>query len=1245
MKVLIANRGEIALRLISACRTLHHRTLAIYAAEDGDSLHVRLADEAVALHSPTPAGSSAAYLDAEQIVRICREKNVDAVLPGYGFLSENAAFAEMLRVAGVVFGGPSAEVLRDFGLKHRARELAVAAGVPVVPGTKGVVRDGKEAVREARRLGFPVMVKATAGGGGMGLKVCYGEEEVRVAVESVSKRGEVMFKDAGVFLERFVESGRHVEGQVFGNGEGEVLWFGERECSVQRRHQKVLEEAPSPFVLKHPGLRERLRVAAVALARSVNYKSVGTVEFLVDDKTGEFYFLEMNTRLQVEHGVTELCYEVDLVELMLKQAEAEVQSLPGLSHDELARYTRAEPKCHAVEVRVYAENPADGYKPSPGLFTDVSFPQGEHIRVDTWLERGSTVTASFDPLLAKVMVRAGDRDSAFDKLQQALADTKLYGPPTNLEFLEAIVRDPAVRAGRTLTSTLNHFRYTPSAIEVKDGGLYTTVQDYPGRPNYRSGVPVSGPMDGLSLRIANLIVGNADGTESLEITYGGPRMLFHQAAVVALCGAQFDFSINGEAVALWSRHLVPAGAEVVVGGNTSGGCRAYLAILGGFPNVGAYLGSRSTTPSLKWGGYQGRTLRAGDWLQISSLDPDASQITGPFTLPLALIPPIASTSPIYTLPGPYDTSDFITPQGRHAFFDTAWKVAFSSSRGGIRLEGPPPQWSRLSGGEGGSHPSNMLGYGYPLGGMSFTGDEAVVFTMDSPVQSGFICPQTVLSCQMWRLGQLKPGDCVRFAQCSWEQAMELEKSQEEFVRKVAVAVTAGETNGAANVATSWEISRPVPESSVLYERVEQSGNGLPRLVLRQAGDRGILCDFGSQVFDLTVRTRAQQLVRAVGERPPRGFQRVTRPHTMSVFVAFDSHIIDQKTAVDALVNLERSFSDVSNFTTPSKTFHLPMVFDAEECVQATARYMETQRPYATYLPDNIDFIRRNNGLEKRDDVLKAVNGVPFLVVASSGIMGLPILMPIDPRKRLTVPKTNPSRTVTPAGALGTGGNTSSIYPVDSPGGYLLWGMTLPGCPFDTFGRKPNYTPDAPWLYNTFDQVVFHAVSRAEFDAINQRFQMGLYEIKVEDSVFEMKKYIQLTRDTAEEVARIGQRQRECAAIELEKENELLQRWKAEKQARGDQGVEKQQDKDAALLESNANATRVLATMSARVWKQVASNGSMVKSGEDLLVLEAMKMEIAVKAPGDGPKYSVVAVLKQKGDLVEPGDVLVLLVPS
>ncbi|KIW64878.1 urea carboxylase [Phialophora macrospora] len=1262
MKVLIANRGEIAVRLIKACKELEFHSTAIYSDEDASAPHVRLADKAIALSDQ----GSRAYLDSHNILRICREQGIEAVVPGYGFLSENNEFVQLLQDAKIVFVGPTSEAIRAFGLKHSARELAVRAKVPVVPGT-GIISTTEEAFREADRLGYPVMVKATAGGGGMGLQVCRSPSELEGAIAMVRSRGEALFKDSGLFIEKYVEHGRHIEGQIFGNGLGQVLWFGERECSVQRRHQKVLEESPSPFVVRRPELREKLKEASVALAASVSYKSVGTVEFLVDDETGDFYFLEMNTRLQVEHGVTELVYNVDLVQLMLLQAQAELSPSGGLTGPALERFVRTSgPSGHAIEVRVYAENPANGFRPAPGTLTNVEFPTGAGIRVDSWVESGTVITPSFDPLLAKMMVHAATRQDALNQMSKALSSTALCGPPTNLHFLQAIVAHKDIQSGYTTTNLLEtRFSYEQSAIEFEDGGVYSTVQDLLGRKGYSCGVPVSGPMDNVSLRIANMLVGNDEQTEGLEITHAGPRFKVHGKVILALCGAEFDFEIDRCPASMWTTHIVGPGSIVTIGSRKGPGCRAYLAILGGFPDVGRYLGSKSTTPSLNWGGFQGRTIRAGDYLRLDSPSPNRLANASTYTLPAEHRPKFDQVYTINTLPGPYDSEEFLAPAGRQDFYETVWKVAFNSTRTGIRLEGPPPQWSRGDGGEGGSHPSNMLGYGYPIGGLSFTGDSAVVFASDAPGQSGFICIQTVITSQLWKLGQLAPGDEVKFSPCSWKDALAYERRLEACLNAVrqslqntctnTPAQTKPNSNHAEGETTVSRITTvTIPRSlgtSVLYERSESNTNtegaaaavGLPRFVIRQGGDRGLLCDYGRQVFDLNFRARAQRLLLDIRDRTPRGFIKSSRPHTNGVLILFDPAVIDQREAVATLINLEASIEDIRKLAVPSRIFRLPFVFDARECAESTERYMKTQRPYATYLPDNIDFIRRNNALATRQDVFKSVAGVPFLILTCGGLMGLPILIQIDPRLRLVVPKANPSRTTTPAGALGTGGNTSAIYPVESPGGYLLWGITIPGVPFDTFGRKPGYTTEKPWLFEAFDRVIFESVTRAEFDDITRRFQAGLYTISVEDGTFDLGEYNDLVEKTRDTVAELRERQRHCAAVELKKENELLQRWAAEKEA--DRVRLAAEKSTKAVKHDDPSLKKVIATMNARVWKVVAEVGTEVESGSPVLILEAMKMEITVAAPAQCASYEVVELTVREGEMVNAGDVLAVVRPT
>lgn len=368
--------------------------MAIYTEPDSASQHVAQADESHLLSGE----ATRAYLDGEQIIGIANAAGAQAIIPGYGFLSENSGFARAVTEAGLVFAGPSPESIEQFGLKHTARELALKASVPVVPGSQGLLTGVEDALRAARELGFPVMLKSTAGGGGMGLQTCKDEGELTKAFETVQSRGEALFKNAGVFLEKYYPAAHHIEVQVFGNGQGNVATLGERECSIQRRHQKVIEECPSPFVTQRkPELRQKLCTAAKSLAESVHYGSAGTLEFLVDDQTGDFFFLEMNTRLQVEHGVTEMVYNVDLVELMLRQADAQLAGRAGLTTetvDDLSQRCK-EPRGHAVEVRVYAENPVKGFAPSPGLLQKVDWKELSGTRIDTWVRAGITISPNY----------------------------------------------------------------------------------------------------------------------------------------------------------------------------------------------------------------------------------------------------------------------------------------------------------------------------------------------------------------------------------------------------------------------------------------------------------------------------------------------------------------------------------------------------------------------------------------------------------------------------------------------------------------------------------------------------------------------------------------------------------------------------------------------------------------------------------------------------------------------------------
>jgi 3-methylcrotonyl-CoA carboxylase alpha subunit len=435
-KILIANRGEIALRIARTCRRLGIAVATVHSDADRDALHVREIGESVRL-GPAPARES--YLDVGRVVRAAQQAGADAVHPGYGFLSENAAFAEALAEAGIAFVGPSAQVLRDFGDKAAAKRLARAAGVPVLPGSAGASADAAEVAAQVAAAGYPVLLKAAAGGGGKGIRVLHGPEGLADAIAGAMREGLNAFGDAALLVERYLPHGRHVEVQILGDGRGGVRHLWERECSLQRRHQKVLEEAPA---LPLPaGLRERLLASAVALGRHVRYRALGTVEFLV---AGDgFHFLEVNPRLQVEHPVTEAVTGLDLVELQLRAAAGEPLPQDAVRCDG-----------HAIEVRLYAEDPAHGFVPSTGTLHHVELPR-DAARVECGVESGSVVTPHYDPLLAKLVVHGATRAEAYARLREALARSRICGVAHNLALLEALCRRPEVVDAIPDTGTLD----------------------------------------------------------------------------------------------------------------------------------------------------------------------------------------------------------------------------------------------------------------------------------------------------------------------------------------------------------------------------------------------------------------------------------------------------------------------------------------------------------------------------------------------------------------------------------------------------------------------------------------------------------------------------------------------------------------------------------------------------------------------------------------------------------------------
>ena len=448
-RVLIANRGEIACRIIRTCRRLGIRTIAVFSEADAGAQHVRQADAAWPIGGPRPQDS---YLRGDAIIDAARKSGAQAIHPGYGFLSENADFAEACETAGIVFIGPSAESMRKMGSKAGAKELMAGHGVPVVPGYTGADQDPALLAREAQRIGFPLMIKAAHGGGGKGMRIVRNAGEFSANLESCQREAKNAFGRDRVLLERYIQTPRHIEFQIFGDRHGNVIHLNERECSAQRRYQKVLEETPSPFLTTQ--LRTRMGDAAIAAGRALGYVNAGTVEFIVgpdaQQSGSDFYFMEINTRLQVEHPVTEMVLHQDLVELQLRVAAGE--ALPG----SLMRNKSVPADGHAIELRLYAEDPQQGFLPGSGKLERLRLPApDEHVRVDAGVIEGDSVTIFYDPMIAKLIVWDRTRAEALQRMREALAQCDVVGPKSNVDFLERLVRHPAVIEGRIDTGYLD----------------------------------------------------------------------------------------------------------------------------------------------------------------------------------------------------------------------------------------------------------------------------------------------------------------------------------------------------------------------------------------------------------------------------------------------------------------------------------------------------------------------------------------------------------------------------------------------------------------------------------------------------------------------------------------------------------------------------------------------------------------------------------------------------------------------
>jgi urea carboxylase len=1192
-KVLIANRGAIAVRIIRTLRRMGIASVAVYSDADKDSLHVMQADETVYL-GPAPAKES--YLRQDKLLAAAKATGAQAIHPGYGFLSENAEFAAACNATGIDFIGPTPEQMRAFGLKHTARALAHKHGVPLLPGSE-LVDDIHAAQSAARHIGFPVMLKSTAGGGGIGMQLCWNEKELADTFASVERLAKNNFSQGGLFLEKYVARARHIEVQIFGDG-SEVIALGERDCSVQRRNQKVIEETPAPGLLD--ATRQEMIRAALNLCKAVGYRSAGTVEFVFDKDTDQFYFLEVNTRLQVEHGITEAVTGLDLVEWMIRIAAGE--PLPLQQH-------QIQLRGHAVQVRLYAEDPAANFRPSSGVLTFVALPSD--VRVDTWIRTGAVVPSHYDPMLGKIISHAANRATALTQLNTALVATQVHGIETNLTYLRTIVGDSVFVAGEQYTRYLSTLNFAPATVQIVQPGTHSIIQDYPGRVGYwEVGVPPSGPMDAYAFRIANRLVGNAANAAALELTVTGPTLRFSVDSVIALTGAQMKAELDGKRIDYWVAIEVRAGSVLKIRTIQGAGQRAYLAVQGGF-DVPIYMNSAATFTLGQFGGHAGRALRAGDTLRLKS------QVTIPHqgTLSASLLPKYSPHWDIAVMYGPHGAPDFFTPQDIDVFFATDWQVHYNSSRTGVRLIGPKPQWARTDGGEAGLHPSNIHDNAYAIGAIDFTGDMPVILGPDGPSLGGFVCPATIVNAELWKLGQLKPGDTIRFHRVSVADAAAMERAMD---------VAVGSLHGAPFDCPKLALQAYSPilsTASATKDRVA--------VAYRQAGDKYLLVEYGPLVLDLELRFRVHALMQWLQSKALPGVLELT-PGIRSLQVHYDSRSLSQAALLNILQGAEEQLPSLEDLAVPSRIVHLPLSWDDPATRLAIEKYMQSVRADAPWCPSNLEFIRRINGLDAIEDVYRIVFAASYLVLGLGDVyLGAPVATPLDPRHRLVTTKYNPARTWTPENAVGIGGAYLCVYGMEGPGGYQFVGRTVQM--WNRYRQTADFKEGKQWLLRFFDQIRFYPVSADELLTLREDFVTGKFKLRVEESVLKLSEYRLFLSDNESSIAAFKAAQQ--SAFEAERE-----RWRVSGQLVVESEVA------TAILDTAEESlppdcVAITSPVTGSVWQITVAVGDQVAADQELLVVEAMKMEIPLIADEAG---EVIEIRCGKGNAVVAGQTVVVV---
>jgi urea carboxylase len=809
----------------------------------------------------------------------------------------------------------------------------------------------------------------------------------------------------------------------------------------------------------------------------------------------------------------------------------------------------------------------------------VQFPPG--VRVDGWIATGTEVTAHYDPMLAKIIVHGPDRPRALAALQTALTDTQVAGIATNLDYLRAIAASDMLASGQVSTTALRHFAFAPQGVEVLSPGPQTTVQELPGRLGlWHVGVPPSGPMDARSHRNANRLVGNPPDTAALEMTVSGPTLRFLSPARVAIAGAAMRLVLDGVAVP-GPLVDVPGGGVLTIGAITGPGQRATLAIAGGIaaPEI---LGSRACFALGQFGGHATGALNTGDLVMLAG-----GQLIPP-TQPKPA--PLTHDWDLAVLYGPHGAPDFFQPGDIAQLFSTAYEVHFNSARTGVRLIGPAPTWARTDGGEAGLHPSNLHDNAYAIGSIDFTGDMPIILGPDGPSLGGFVCPAVVANDDLWKLGQLRPGDRVRFRP----------------VVPKADPVAGPAIHGAG--------------SSILW----QDSDAAVPVTYRRQGDANLLVEYGAMTLDIELRLRVHILMQAVQAQ---GLPVIDlTPGIRSLQLHYDPARITRADLISELKEIEVKLPDAASVTVPSRIVHLPLSWNDPEAALAMQKYQELVRPNAPWCPSNIEFIRRINGLPDEADVRHIVFDASYLVMGLGDVyLGAPVATPIDPRHRLVTTKYNPARTWTPENAVGIGGAYMCIYGMEGPGGYQLFGRTIQV--WNTW-RAAGPFSDAPWLLRFFDQIRFYPVDPAELAEAREAFPHGAYPVRIDEGTFNWADEKQRLAGHSAQITTFKTTQQ--AAFEAERA-----RWQVA-------GLDTFVTDDGPPVDTSAvpaGLTGVQSPVPGNLWKYLVAPGDNVAGGATIAIVESMKMEIAVLAPSSG---RMIEMRVTPGRTLRAGDILAVM---